>query len=270
MLSRVEDSQPVQGEIRYLDTATAYDLWSEVYDTDGNFLQALDSLEVRGLLSTLLGIMLNDRLNIVDLGCGTGRNTLQLLDCSSKRKLTITAVDLSPKMLDIARSRCEKQTEIMPHQPQMKFKVFDMTDYQQLPDTEYDADLVLSTLVLEHVPLAVFMQTVTTMLKPGGYLLLTNMHSQMGGISQAGFVDVKTGAKIRPTSYAHTVEETIEAAMKSGLNCVSTYDEDEWKIGQAGALHEVAVTEKTAERLGPRAKKWVGVNVWYGGIFLKV
>lgn len=69
--------------IRYLDTASAYDLWASVYDTDGNFLQALDSIEMKMLLPRAMSMLTdtqNDspttKIKAVDLGCGTGRNTL--------------------------------------------------------------------------------------------------------------------------------------------------------------------------------------------------
>lgn len=98
------------------------------------------------------------------------------------------------------------------------------------------------------------------MLKPGGVLLLTNMHSDMGAISQAGFVDETTGEKVRPTSYAHTMESVLDEAAKWGLE----------PIGGPDCLQERIVTEEMVKGLGPRSRKWVGVKCWFGGIFTKV
>lgn len=62
---------------------------------------------------------------------------------------------------------------------------------------EGNADMVLSTLVLEHLPLDVFFGTVRRLLKKeGGVLVLTNMHPDMGGISQAGFLDTDSNVKV--------------------------------------------------------------------------
>ena len=94
------------------------------------------------------------------------------------------------------------------------------------------------------------------MLKPGGLALVTNMHSDMGRMSQAGFVDPKTGEKVRPQSYAHTFGDVVEEARKQGFEVV-------------GEVLERTVDEETSEILGVRAKKWVGVKVWFGACFRK-
>jgi cyclopropane fatty-acyl-phospholipid synthase-like methyltransferase len=110
--------------------------------------------------------------------------------------------------------------------------------------------------MLEHIPLFEFFQTVSQVLNPGGLALVTNMHSEMGGRSQAGFVDPKTGEKVRPQSYAHTLEDVIGEAREQGFEVV-------------GEVLERAVDEKTSEVLGVRARKWIGVKVWFGVCFQK-
>ena len=83
------------------------------------------------------------------------------------------------------------------------------------------------------------------------------MHPEMGRISQAGFVDPKTGDKIRPTSYAHTIAETVVEARRAGFELL-------------GGVDEVSVQEEMMERLGIRGRKWIGVRVWFGGVWRKV
>ena len=90
-------------------------------------------------------------------------------------------------------------------------------------------------------------------------MLCTNMHAEMGGISQAGFVDPKTGDKIRPVSYAHSVDDVISTAKQTGLELVDD-------VG----VKEVAVDGNLAERLGQRGKKWIGTTVWFGGLWRKM
>jgi cyclopropane fatty-acyl-phospholipid synthase-like methyltransferase len=124
------------------------------------------------------------------------------------------------------------------------------------PESSLNADAVASTLVLEHVPAEIFFGHVSRMLKPGGLLLLTNMHSEMGGISQAGFIDSKTGEKIRPTSYAHTLAEIEAEAAKKSLEVVDR-------------IEERVVDQSMVPLLGERSAKWVGVTVWFGGMFRK-
>jgi len=245
--------QAVDPSIRYLSTAQAYDLWAAVYDTDGNFLQALDTIQMKSLMPRTLGMLQTSQLprpwKLVDLGCGTGRNTGALLQVEDA---SVVGLDVSPGMLDVARRRLET----VGANAKLELEVFDMLQQPSPPDSARSADVVVSTLVLEHVPADVFFGHVAKMLKPGGILLLTNMHSDMGRISQAGFVDPKTGEKIRPTSYAHTVAEVEAEAAKNGMQVVDK-------------IEERAVEKSMVPLLGERSAKWLGVTVWFGGIFRK-
>lgn len=116
------------------------------------------------------------------------------------------------------------------------------------------ADAILSTLVLEHIPLAEFFATVSRLLVPGGNLLLTNMHPDMGRLSQAGFVDPRTGCKIRGESFVHGISETVQEATNWGFEVV-------------GEVKEVMVEKGMVDELGRRAEKWVGMKVWFGGVW---
>ncbi|KIW99471.1 uncharacterized protein Z518_11210 [Rhinocladiella mackenziei CBS 650.93] len=239
--------------IRYLSTTHAYDLWAAVYDIDGNFLQALDTIEMKTLLPRMLELLEKSPFpppwKLVDLGCGTGRNTAALLEVKGA---TVVGLDVSSGMLEVARRRLGK----FGVEGILQLEIFDMLQQPSPPASAVGADAVVSTLVIEHIPADIFFRHVTQILKPGGILLLTNMHSEMGGISQAGFIDPQTGEKIRPTSYAHTVAEVEAEAAKNGLEVV-------------GKMDERAVDESTVPILGERSQKWVGITVWFGGILRK-
>ena len=244
---------------RYLDPTAAYDLWSAVYDTDGNILQALDTIEMRSLLPDLLSRLPHHQARkIVDLGCGTGRNSMQLLDVP---EATVICLDASPKMLEIARRRLdERMTALDDASTKAKaFQtiVYDMISSDPLPRSALEADALISTLVLEHIPLFEFFQTLSQILKPDGFALVTNMHSEMGAISQAGFLDPETGEKVRPKSYSHRLEEVIAEAARQDFQVVGNVDER-------------VMEQKMAEMLGERAKKWIGVTVWFGVCFKKL
>ena len=163
-------------------------------------------------------------------------------------------------MLDIARQRITAQNVLFEH-----FDIPISTDASTaasitMPkNLSQGADGLISTLVLEHVPLSAFFHAAAALLRPGGVFLLTNMHSDMGGISQAGFVHPVTKIKIRPTSYAHTIPDVLNAAREAGFEV----------LGDEG-MKEVAVTEDMVESLGPRGRKWVGVQCWFGGCLRKV
>jgi SAM-dependent methyltransferase len=270
-------ADPPFNAIRHLPTTEAYDRWAEVYDSDGNFLQAMDDLELKTLFPRFLSSIPSPKpWRMVDLGCGTGRNTALLLGISETE---IIALDASKGMLEVAKSRLSASAsgsnvlELQDRgeaghrvQPNIHFGIFDMLASSAPPASvaPYTVDAIISTLVVEHIPLPTFFTHVSQLLRPGGVLLLTNMHSHMGGISQAGFVDKVTGEKIRPTSYAHTVEDVLIQARKYGLE-VEVEGNKNW----AGIV-ERAVDDAMIEKLGVRSRKWIGVTCWFGGIFRKV
>ncbi|KAI2602373.1 methyltransferase small domain protein [Hypoxylon sp. NC1633] len=252
--------------IRYLPTNEAYDKWATVYDTDGNFLQTLDTIELKTLFPQFLQSITSPKpWRIVDLGCGTGRNTSLLLTTPDVAE--VYALDSSKGMLEVARSRLQQagggnstpNPEIgsVGPSPKVYLEVFDMLLSPFPPASARQVDGVICTLVVEHIPLPTFFSQVSQMLRPGGLLLLTNMHAHMGGISQAGFVDADTGEKIRPTSYAHSVQDVVAEAREWGLDI------------EGRDILERAVDEDMVERLGHRSRKWVGVTCWFGGLFRK-
>ncbi|KAI0125481.1 cyclopropane-fatty-acyl-phospholipid synthase [Xylariales sp. AK1849] len=251
-------TDPPFSTIRYLPTKVAYDRWAAVYDTDGNFLQALDNIEMKQLLPHFEASIESARpWKLVDLGCGTGRNTALLLAIGEAQ---IVALDASSGMLAVAHQRLNelKDRPGTSSVRDLHLEVFDLLTSPCPPAIAAEADGIISTLVIEHIPLSIFFSHVSRMLKSGGVLLLTNMHAHMGSISQAGFVDTQTGEKIRPTSYAHTVADAVAEAAKWGL----TVEEEE-------GIRERDVSEKLVEMLGPRSRKWIGVTCWFGGLFRK-
>ncbi|TGO58250.1 hypothetical protein BCON_0057g00380 [Botryotinia convoluta] len=81
--------------------------------------------------------------------------------------------------------------------------------------------MVISTLVLKPLPLDTLFSTMTFLLKPGsdvnnGRGLITNMHAEMGRLSQAGFSDEIEGkkTKVRGESYVYEIEEVVEEGKK--------------------------------------------------------
>ena len=75
----------------------------------------------------------------------------------------------------------------------------------------------------------------------------------------AGFTDTATGTKIRVAeSYAHTIEEVVEAARGVGFEVVEGVEER----GVEQGLIDGGVVD------GGRGRKWVvgGVKCWFGGL----
>jgi hypothetical protein len=168
-------------------------------------------------------------------------------------------------MLDGARQRCtaylsaNANATTLSKAPEVKFWEFDALHLAKFPDVKESvfgrADVVLSTLVLEHLPISAFFFTVEALLKENeGYLVLTNMHAEMGRRGQAGFVDEETGEKIRGESCVYETEEVLEEGKKWGFRL-------EGEVGER-MVGEEDVGE--GKLLGSRGRKWIGVKVWFG------
>ncbi|KAJ5158236.1 uncharacterized protein N7500_007887 [Penicillium coprophilum] len=269
-------------QTQYVDTVEAYDKWTEVYDTDGNFLQRLDTIEMRSLLPQFIDRVSNrfqpsppeseaaTRPTLVDLGCGTGRNTIQLLSALSTAnkasQFTVIGLDASRGMLDVARTATREYAKSTT-QMDVELGILDLlqpVSRTKLPPSldEAGAAGVISTLVLEHIPLERFFEAAAGIMRSGGYLLVTNMHAEMGMRSQAGFTDGR-GVKIRPTSYCYAISDVLDAARGAGFEV-----EEVDGAGVDGVVVR-GVDEQLGEVLGARAKKWVGVRVWFGVCFVK-
>lgn len=225
----------------------------------------------------------SDPLKLVDLGCGTGRNTVQLLQALWARGKNsevvapaspveiIVGLDASAGMLEVARSatECAIREKGAEGRPEVSLGLLDLllggaVRTQLPPSLQGSAAGVISTLVLEHIPAKEFFEAASATMRPGAYLLVTNMHADMGVISQAGFTDPQSGVKIRPTSYCHSVPAVLAVAEEAGFQLEDIFGDE----GENGVL-ERGVDEHLSGMLGPRAKKWIGIKVWFGICFSK-
>jgi SAM-dependent methyltransferase len=89
--------------------------------------------------------------SVLELGCGAGELSAELL----RRGATLTAVDLSPGMVELARSRAPEGTFLVAP-----------AEETGLPDGSFD--LVVGKAVLHHVDVAVAAREVHRVLRPGG------------------------------------------------------------------------------------------------------
>ncbi|KAK5170109.1 uncharacterized protein LTR77_004693 [Saxophila tyrrhenica] len=277
-----DHSDPVSAptsQFKDVSTDELYSEWAATYDTDGNILQFIDDLQMTDLLEQFVSLCCaqdldsNDyRLDILDLGCGTGRNTLKLLQTPwpTDRDVNVHGWDGSQAMLDLARTKCANAVSSSASTKMvMEFAAVDISNPENVPK-QYD-DLfngLISTLVLEHIEIETFFAIVARLLKPGAHALITNMHSDMGRLSRAGY-KAATGERYRATSYIYTPQETVEAAAAAGLDLVGEIDEVavDGRMIDGGVLDNGVRVEKGGVREG--ARKWVGTKVWYGMMLRK-
>jgi len=216
-------------------TREGYDRWAEIYDDEKNWLIYLEEPEVDRLLGDVAG------LEIVDVGCGTGRHAVRL----AERGANVVGVDFSDGMLARAREKAGAEN--------VRWIVHDVGELP-LPLPERAFDRVLCALVVDHIrELAELFAELGRLCAPGGRIVVTAMHPAMmlKGI-QARFVDPDTGRDTRPESQPNSVADYVNAAIAGGL-----------RIVQVG---EHTVEEELARR-APRAEKYLG---WSGLFWMEL
>lgn len=192
--------------------ARAYDAWAGRYDLDANCTRDLAG---RILLGQSLPFAGRD---VVEIGCGTGRNT-QWLAAEAR---TVTALDFSEGMLREARRRVTA--------PTVRFVQHDVRD--AWPLAEASADLVVATLVLEHVEALepIFLEG-ARVLRPGGTLFSAELHPMRQLLGrQAEYTDPATGQLERVAAFLHDASEYVRAGLVAGLALVEL---GEWRDAAA-------------------------------------
>ena len=181
------------------EIASAYDVWAETYDTDPNRTRELAAAGLRQI-----GLKLAGR-NVVEVGCGTGRNTEWL----AQQAGNIVGLDFSEGMLQRAQARVRS--------PHVRFVHHDVRNPWPLPHAS--ADLVIAMLILEHVEnikpmVAQAARTLTT----GGELFICELHPMrqlLGG--QAQFNNARTGEHHRVPAFLHDVSDYVNAGLTLGF-----------------------------------------------------
>lgn len=189
------------GGIVQVPALEGYDRWAGIYDTDGNPLIALEERHIEPLIGKVHGLL------VADVGCGTGRHTVRLAAAGAR----VTALDFSPRMLEIARAKVGAE--------RVGFHLYDVTT--RLPFDDGAADRVLCCLVLEHVAdLAAMFRELGRICAPAprGLIVVSAMHPAMmlRGV-QARFHDARTGARVQPASFPYQVSDYVTAAQSAGL-----------------------------------------------------
>ena len=208
-----------------LPTREGYDRWADIYDDEDNALIALEEPRVMELLGDTAG------LDVVDLGCGTGRHALRLAAAGAR----VTALDFSDGMLAKAREK--------PAWKMVRFIEHDLHESLPVPDGAFDR--VLCCLVLEHIAeLNGLFREFRRVCRPDGTIVISAMHPAMMLLGiQARFHDPVTGRDTRPAGHPNQIADYVMAAARAGLR----FDH----------ISEHAVDEELAAR-SPRGAKYLG------------
>ena len=181
-----------------------YDAWAYQYDSNINPTRDLDKAITKKSLSNL------NFSNVLELGCGSGKNTEWLITRANK----LVGLDFSASMLNLARNKITSK--------KVTFINADLNE--KWPVNNNSFDLITINLTLEHIEIldhifnSMFMK-----LTKGGKCFVCELHpkKQLAG-SKARFEE--NGTEIVLDVFQHSEQDYIQSAEKAGFNLLSKED----------------------------------------------
>jgi len=179
------------------ETLAGYDRWAGSYDAMANPMVAATELVLDRAPLDCAG------LDVVELGCGTGRNVARVLAGGARSYL---GVDGSPGMHPRAHAEIAD--------PRVRFVDGDL---HGTLDLGARFDLALIVLVLEHVrALDPLFANLRRALRDGGRLRIVEIHPDLVANGTVAHFD-DAGAEVRFTSTAHAPDALAAALARAGL-----------------------------------------------------
>jgi len=114
----------------------------------------------------LLGQLPHHATDLAEVGCGSGALTALLAPIASR----LRAIDLSPAMLELARTRCVQWSHI----------AFEQVDANTWDPEPQSLDAIVSVATLHHLDPGVVLPRWVAALRPGGMLLVLDVLTRRG------------------------------------------------------------------------------------------
>jgi predicted TPR repeat methyltransferase len=178
----------------------AYNIWASQYDSNLNLTRDLDK---KCTIKTLKNL---DFKNVLELGCGTGKNTEWLLNKAER----IIGLDFSQEMLHKAKAKIFDKRVL--------FKKADLTKDWEIENNF--VDLITASLTLEHIEnLDHIFSQANLKLKKNGLFFISELHpfKQYSG-SKAKY-ETENGIKELEV-YIHDISEYIDTAKNNGFKLI--------------------------------------------------
>ena len=189
----------------------SYNLWSEQYDTNKNKTRDLDALVTK---STLVNFEFN---TVLELGCGTGKNTEWLLTKAKK----IIGLDFSEGMLAKAKDKIIDD--------KVTFIKADLTKDWKLNNNHFD--LITCSLTLEHIEnLNIVFKQVHYKLKKGGLFFISELHPFKQYLGSKARFETENGVQELEV-FTHHISDYLESASNFGFELIilNEWFDDEFK-----------------------------------------
>ena len=159
-------------------------MYAGLYDKTLEFLDSFERNELKRMIYSAKG------KKVLDVGCGTGR----LFPEFQKMNFDITGIDVSQKMIDIAKNRCHKAKLLV-------------GDVENLPFKDDSFDVVVASFVVVHLKyLEKAFSEIYRVLKNGGVFIITNINQK-----KAPKLKMSTTQEIVIKSFYHMPKEVIKS-----------------------------------------------------------
>lgn len=188
-----------------MSIAKSYNSWAEQYDTNENKTRDLDK---KATIETLSKYAFD---NVIELGCGTGKNTEWLI---TKAK-SIMGLDFSEEMLNKAKRKINSN----------KIKFLQTNLKEPWPVENNFADLITCSLTLEHIKnLNPIFNQAHLKLKTGGKFFISELHPARQYAGSKAKYESETGINELEV-YVHHLSEYLGSAEKNSLKLIEI---NEW------------------------------------------
>jgi ubiquinone/menaquinone biosynthesis C-methylase UbiE len=178
----------------------SYNIWANIYDTNINPTRDLDK---QVTVKTLQKYSFD---NVLELGCGTGKNT-EFLNTKAQK---IISLDFSDQMLAKAKSKITYS--------KVTFKQADLI--QKCPVKDHFADLVTCSLTLEHIKnLNHIFKEAKSKLKPKGLFFISELHPFKQYVGSKARFETEKGTIILDTFIHHT-SDYLKVAENNGFKLI--------------------------------------------------
>jgi ubiquinone/menaquinone biosynthesis C-methylase UbiE len=174
-----------------MNNQQAYNVWANNYDTVENKTRDLEAKALRKSIK-------ENNLDILEIGCGTGKNT-EFLQTKAKK---IVGADFSNEMLERAKSKITAEN--------VEFRQLDLREDWDFEENSFD--LITCSLALEHIENIDFVfDQAHKVLRTGGQFYIGELHpfKQYQG-SKARF-DTDSGV-FELECFVHNISEFFDVA----------------------------------------------------------
>lgn len=183
----------------------AYNNWSAIYDTNQNKTRDLEAVTLKHILKG------KTFENILEIGCGTGKNTEWL----HKKTKNLVGVDFSEDMLEKAKQKIRSEN--------VQFVRADIQEDWSFEDKIFD--LVTCSLVLEHIEgLNLVFKRIQHVLTQNGLFYIGELHPFKQYLGTKAQFETDAGT-YELTCFTHHVSDFYKAASENGFECM---DINEW------------------------------------------